>query len=193
LIARRPGAHGEACALKDPARPLDTGRVASVAQHTAFASIRADNGPRPLYAFLLALNVVLIGLGLILGHEKHPEDVGAGTGLYQASGPDPNPALDDYYWHVAFPDSYSALVHKGVPLYLGAHQVGRVAASAVDGGSVWAYYTVFPRFEWAMGRHNEMEPVQAAGGPRIMVYPKGGGEETPGPARPPRQIGGPLS
>jgi hypothetical protein len=180
-------------ALKDQARPLDTGRVASAAPRTAFASIRGDNGPRPLYALLLALNVVLIGFGLILGHEEHPEGVGASAGLYRPSSPDPNPALEDYYWHVAFPDSYSPLVHKGVPLYLGAHLIGRVAASAVDGGSVWAYYTVFPRYEWEMGRHNEMEPVHTGAGPRIVIYPRGGADPPTGPARPARQIGRPLA
>jgi hypothetical protein len=165
--------------------------VASTASESGIPGIRGGSGsPRPLYAFLIGLNVVLIALGLILGSEKHAEASSPGTGLYHASGPDPYPALDDYYWHIAFPDSYGPLVHRGVPLYIGDHMVGRVAAATIDDGSVWAYYTVFPRYEWAMRGHNELEPVHGPGGPRIVVYPKGGGEAG---ARPPKQSGAPLT
>jgi hypothetical protein len=164
------------------------------APKSAWAWIRGEKGsPRPLYAFLVALNIVLIAAGLALGREQRIEsEAGVATpaGLYRGSGDGPYPSLDGYYWHVAFPESYGPMVHKGVRLYIDGELAGRVAASGFSEGSVWAYYTVDPRFERAM-LHSEMEPVHGSGGPRIIVYPKGGGEAPPG--CPSEQISAPLA
>jgi hypothetical protein len=153
--------------------------------------VRGDGrGPTPLYAFLLVLNVALIALGLTVAHEHRIEDQApqaSAPGLYRSGGDDPYPSLDGYYWQVAFPDSYGTMVHKGVPLYIEGELAGRVAASGFSNGSVWAYYTVVPRFERAM-LHSEMEPVHGSGGPRIVVYLK-----DPPPGCPSEQIAAPLA